>query len=418
MKLTKNKIIIICSAAALVIVAAIVLILVLGHQDQYRVVKVENYDGEIAIDRTSNNTDVDIFKGMNLLSGDKVSVGDSSNLEMLMDTDKHMLAEANTTFKLITSGSAEAGRISIDIINGSSLFEIENKLGDNSFFDVHTPNAVFSVRGTEFRVSYNEADNETTLEVYDGVVAIEYENSDETEDVSAGAGKVIGQDQSYDIAVSIADNDSSADASSNTGSDSTGNSASDNSDSGNHVAGSGDTGASGSGNSSGYAWQKTTNITNDSQLLAGYNEIIAHMADYLAENTKHGRDYISRDYMYFDYDGDGQNELILYAGFNDENSEFMRDVVFLDYNEATQSIYTLAVNYDEHNDESFYAEYDGKMARYFWTHGSYDSYLYLVSVHNGLVYVLEKSYDHLVVDLESEGMHPIPLYGDWEMLFN
>ncbi len=145
-----------------------------------------------------------------------------------------------------------------------------------------------------------------------------------------------------------------------------------------------------------------------------YYDLVKNMRDYVANCDALNQEYVSYDYMYFDYDGDDENEVILYLEYKDE--EFYRDVVFMDYFEDRKEVGILAINYAELNDSSFYAEYKYKMARYSWPNTS-ESYLYSVDVNDErLVYVLEEAYDYLVVDIEKEGMHPIPLYGDWEML--
>lgn len=402
----KKKVIIGVIAVA-VIAAIVTLILVLTHKkkDEYRVVKVENSAGSVSVDRNSESDKLEAFQGMKLVSGDKVEVGDSSTLELLLDTDKHVIAEANTKFMLIATGTAKAGTVRIKITEGSSLFEIDNKLNDESSFEVSTPNAVFSVRGTKFRVTYDKDKNETTLEVLEGVVAIDYANGMDEEEVEAGKGRIITDSDSTEIDVDVDAVDN------NGGADDTTEDASNDTTEDNANGGTVDNGGSD---------DTYTGITNQSDAVAAYNAIIKDMANYLAMYSNKGHDYVAFDYMYFDYDMDGMNELILYPEYKDADGEFYRDVAFVDYNVDSQSIVCVGINYAEHNDTHFYAEYNGMLCRYSWPKNKVDeSYLYYVAINDqgSIIYVLEKSYDYLVTDLDAEGLHPIPLHGDWEMIF-
>ncbi len=149
---------------------------------------------------------------------------------------------------------------------------------------------------------------------------------------------------------------------------------------------------------------------------AAYTELIKNMKDYVAGCERLNEEYITYDYMYFDYDEDEENEVILYLGYNTEDGDYMRDVVFMDYFEERHEVGILAISHAELNDKSFYAEYDSKLARYSWVDVN-ESYLYIVNVRDGsLSFVLDEGYDYLISDLEAAGMHPLPLYGDWEII--
>lgn len=149
---------------------------------------------------------------------------------------------------------------------------------------------------------------------------------------------------------------------------------------------------------------------------AAYTDLIKNMRDYVAGCDALAEEYIVYDYMYFDYDEDEENEVILYLGYNAENGDYMRDVVFMDYFEERHEVGILAIS-PELNDSSFYAEYDSKLARYSWITSPYESYLYVVCVRDGsLAFVLEEAFDYVITDIEAAGMHPLPLYGEWEII--
>lgn len=136
----------------------------------YRMLKVESYTGNVTLQR--DTTEETIFEGMHLKSGDTVSTGESSNMLLLADDDKHLLAEEKTGFSIVADGNKEKGGITIHLKYGSTLISIDNKLNAESSFEVHTPNATLSVRGTVFRVTYDDAMMYTKVEIMDGIVEI------------------------------------------------------------------------------------------------------------------------------------------------------------------------------------------------------------------------------------------------------
>lgn len=171
-KPSMKKIIIPAAAVVLLAAAAVIAVLMLSHKDAYRLVKVNSYEGEVSVSREDDG-ELSAFEGMKLVTEDRVDVAEESFLELLADEDKHICAEENTGFVLNASGTSESGKITIELLYGKSLFTIDNKLNEDSFFEVKTPNATLSVRGTSFSVEYNRETGETTVEVFEGKVLAE-----------------------------------------------------------------------------------------------------------------------------------------------------------------------------------------------------------------------------------------------------
>ena len=166
-------------AFILIVAAVIVAVFMLsGH----RVIKVDDLEGQVTLER--NAAEKEIVEGMNLKSKDMLTTGEDGLLELLVDTDKHILAKQNTCFEIVSNGNEKKGKLKIKLEYGSSLVEIENKLNENSSVEVETPNASLSVRGTTFEVSYSEENKNTVVEVTDGVVEVKV--GDETKKVKKG----------------------------------------------------------------------------------------------------------------------------------------------------------------------------------------------------------------------------------------
>lgn len=181
-----SKVLIICIVAviAFIVIAGIILFATL--KGGYRLIKVNDYSGLVTVDRedSEGKSKLEIFKGMKLVSDDVVTVETDAFLELLADDDKHICAEGDTGFVLYADGNKKAGALRIELLYGKALFTIDKKLNDKSSFDVKTPNATLSVRGTRFSVAYDPIRHETIIEVFDGIVWVEYANG--ASELSAG----------------------------------------------------------------------------------------------------------------------------------------------------------------------------------------------------------------------------------------
>lgn len=168
-----------------ILVLLMVSVLISGcSKEEYRFVKVEIKEGGVIVDRSEEN--IEAFEGMNLIADDNVDVKEKSSALLLVDDDKHILAEENTEFSVNASGSKENGYVTVNLVRGQALITIDNKLNENSLFTVKTLNATLSVRGTTFTVFYDDINNVTYLDVQDGIVNVETTKNGITEDVTAG----------------------------------------------------------------------------------------------------------------------------------------------------------------------------------------------------------------------------------------
>lgn len=190
MEKKNKKLPIIIGIIALVVVIAVIVIVVILNKG-HRVIKIESFTGDVELERGSDEEDV--FEGMKLKSDDKVTTGDASLVELLVDEDKHIVAEENTCFTIVANGNEKKGKLKIELEYGTSLIDIENKLSDDSDVEVETPNATLSVRGTTFEVGYTEDENTTVVEVTTGTVEVETDGTSEM--VDAGNMAIIVDDE-------------------------------------------------------------------------------------------------------------------------------------------------------------------------------------------------------------------------------
>lgn len=177
----------IIAIAVLAVVAIVAVVVVLMISKGYRVIKVDSVEGEVTLERASEEKE--IFEGLKLKSEDSMTTGEDGLLELLVDDDKHILAKENTSFTIQSSGNKKKGKLTIELEYGTGLVEIENKLPDGYDVEVETPNASLSVRGTTFEVVYDKISKITTLIVTEGKVRVK--TKEDVIMVEEGQGAVI-----------------------------------------------------------------------------------------------------------------------------------------------------------------------------------------------------------------------------------
>lgn len=182
MKTTNKKIPVIIGIIIIAVIAIMGIIMVVGNGG-HRVIKVDEVSGEVEFER--EETKQEIYEGINLKSQDAVITGQDGQVELLVDSDKHIWAKENTKFKVVSNGNEKKGKLKIELQYGTSLVEIEEKLPEGAFFEVETPNATIGVRGTIFETSYYEEENKTVVLVTSGVVEI----TSDTESLRVEAGQ-------------------------------------------------------------------------------------------------------------------------------------------------------------------------------------------------------------------------------------
>ncbi len=162
------------AAAFIVIAAAVILALVLGRRaESYRSIKIIELGGTVTIDREGVGT-LEASSNMNLLSGDLVRTQPDAYVVLQLDSDKYVMLAESGSMTVVAEGNEANGKTAIHLEDGSVLSEIRNPLSEGSAYDIVTPNATMSVRGTVFEVRRNKKDTNGTIEVlvYDGKVAV------------------------------------------------------------------------------------------------------------------------------------------------------------------------------------------------------------------------------------------------------
>lgn len=178
-------------------------------KDTYRVIKVTKTDGTALVSRADID-DLEAYEGMVLQSGDKVSVNGNSTMVLMLDEDKVCYVEENTEFIVVAEGTQENSKTKIDLVKGAITFDVQNKLSNNSTFEVTTPNSTMAIRGTVVRSethvdeNNNQISTHQTMEGSTGVTDDTKTNSSAVS-VDAGFQIIIGAGNGKTTAVDIED---------------------------------------------------------------------------------------------------------------------------------------------------------------------------------------------------------------------
>ncbi len=111
--------------------------------------------------------------GEKLTSGQQVNTDKEANITLRLDSDKHVYGAEETRFKLVALGKEGSTRTRIELITGTLVCGIDNKLDSKETFTVTTPNASMAVRGTVFTtkvINKGYGEYVTELTVSDGSI--------------------------------------------------------------------------------------------------------------------------------------------------------------------------------------------------------------------------------------------------------
>ncbi len=138
-------------AGVIIITMVIVAVVLLKGGGSHRLIKIYELDGEAIVTREDSG-DIDAYEDMVLESGDLVYLK-TGTMTLRLDEDKYIYVEAGTEFELIASGSKNKSKTRINLNEGTITNEIGKTLKKDASYEVNTPNANLSVRGTVFTVA-------------------------------------------------------------------------------------------------------------------------------------------------------------------------------------------------------------------------------------------------------------------------
>ena len=182
--MNRKTIAIIAGAAVAVIAVAIALIVVFKKGDNYRLLKLFEFEGTGKVTRESKG-DITPYTNMVLESGDMISL-DTGTMTIQADEDKFIHLDEHTTIKLVATGTSANSKTSIELLEGGITSDIRNKLSADSTYEINTPNSAMSVRGTVFYTFVYEVDGikYTRICCFEGEVETNRVYKDGTTDIT------------------------------------------------------------------------------------------------------------------------------------------------------------------------------------------------------------------------------------------
>lgn len=206
----KQIIIIAVIAAAVLAISGFILMKVLGPKS-YRVLKVYKVEGTSII-KHADGSEVTPYENMLLQSGDTIKL-DEGTFIIKADEDKYIYLENGTEIILTAEGTSADSRTIVELKAGAVINRVDRHLSEGSVYEVNTPNATMSVRGTVVRMEYIVSANGiayTHTQVFEGVVdtALVYPDGtivDKGVNVAEGMGVLIYRDNDNDVTDYVSD---------------------------------------------------------------------------------------------------------------------------------------------------------------------------------------------------------------------
>ncbi|MBQ3558725.1 MAG: FecR domain-containing protein [Agathobacter sp.] len=198
---------IVIPAIAVVIIGIIVAALFLNKEDGYRSIQVYQVNGNVTLERENIGV-MDAYENLNLISGDALETFVESFSRLKLDDDKYVLVEQDSKIEIFATGDQANSKTDIRLDKGAITVEVENKLNDDSSFEVTTPNSVMAIRGTVFRISAATDENGepiTRITIFEGAVTVQKKAEDgtlsEESRIESGKEAIIYQENEEEVLV-------------------------------------------------------------------------------------------------------------------------------------------------------------------------------------------------------------------------
>lgn len=155
--LTEHALALVIAAIAAVSLILVIIIFTLassGSSD--RKLSIKEITGSAFILRSDGQIPAD--KNTVLESGDVIITSSDGEVKLAADKDKYIIIEPDTTLYVNFTDVSEKGSVIVNISEGSAICRLDSKLPKNAAFEVRTPNAVISAKGTVFRTDFSYLD--------------------------------------------------------------------------------------------------------------------------------------------------------------------------------------------------------------------------------------------------------------------
>jgi len=173
-----SNVLVLCFTACAVITASAVSAFAAKTTDHARAAVIDDLNGAVKV--TQDKNEMIAFKGLALLRGNELGTGMESWSRLEIDEGRFAIIEENTNIQItaLADGLTDAKTTRVYMSDGKVWFDVAKEISKGESFEVKTPTCALSVRGTVFCVTTGE--EETTIAVYNGKVAVRAEKKDGT----------------------------------------------------------------------------------------------------------------------------------------------------------------------------------------------------------------------------------------------
>jgi len=136
-----------------------------------------------------------LYPGMSLGEGDIINVPGGCQVSLSLRDGSQLQLPSSSVVQIDTlrdSPDSKLPQVKLKLLQGKISLSLFKKRPAGATFEVATPRATTGVRGTEFRVSHDPDNDTSTIEVLQGQVQAQAQNSSENEALNAQQGAVIG----------------------------------------------------------------------------------------------------------------------------------------------------------------------------------------------------------------------------------
>ena len=136
-----------------------------------------------------------LYTGMSLGEGDIINVPGGCQVSLSLRDGSQLQLPSSSVVQIDTlrdSPDTKLPQVKLKLLQGKISLSLFKKRPAGATFEVATPRATTGVRGTEFRVSHDPDSDTSTVEVLQGQVQTQAQNSSENEALNAQQGAVIG----------------------------------------------------------------------------------------------------------------------------------------------------------------------------------------------------------------------------------
>lgn len=131
-------------------------------------------DGKAFVKKQGIASDCPLVMGDFLLSGDRITVGKNSRMELRLPDASLVRLDEETIFELVSidfDASTKSRKIDMRMIMGKTWAKVSKFIGVRQRFSISTKTAVAGVRGTVFRMNVYQ-DNSALMKVYNGEISV------------------------------------------------------------------------------------------------------------------------------------------------------------------------------------------------------------------------------------------------------